>query len=280
MPAGNRHNNESATALSAAVSGGRFHPTNWNQVKAAEKCGYPLHSLGGVTVNAGPVHANSSRTIIPAIWDTGAMRTSTHNAKFLHAIRKLTDKALYVEGVNGVRSRVELEGLFDAFSVPNVAKVPRLPAILIPKSNCLLISISQACALLGAHTFFGDKMAYMWDDTRVIATAKMENGLYLQQPHDPSFDVGALHQAILATLPRGKPMAPPVLNVAMNSNISTHDSLRRIHDSANHLAFSTIRTLFGLPPASDLGATDHTRVKGPKTTKTLNGMKLAHGILR
>ena len=188
------------------------------------------------------------------LWDSGAQCTSVNSLKALAAVRKILDRSLLVQGVNGTKERVELEGALSIFKVPGVAAIQPLPALFLPRSNCILVSMSQACKLLQAHVYLDEKVGYLWSQHRILAFAKCVNGLYVQQPYDPGITFQHLRQAMLDSLPPDNHEVQPS-NTLLTLSSTAHlplslRRLKRIHDNCNHLAFSTLRKMFGLPPQS------------------------------
>lgn len=177
---------------------------------------------------------------ITIIWDTGAVKSSSPTKKVLTKLKELQNVVL--QGINGTQ-RLKFKGTY----YPNYFSTRvAVPCLWVPGSPYIILSISDITKLLGAHAYFNEDEAYLWNGSHgVIATATCKSGLYFQDLKVPTVTVDWVLKRILAT---GKQKRQSKTQFVMTYAFSL-EHLKQLHDAANHKAFSTIRKIYGFPPA-------------------------------
>mmetsp|Transcript_19009 Transcript_19009/g.37515 ORF Transcript_19009/g.37515 Transcript_19009/m.37515 type:complete len:327 (+) Transcript_19009:225-1205(+) len=168
------------------------------------------------------------------------MKSSTPAKDTLTEVRKLHN--VQIGGVTGAKTKLELQGQLRFFP-----DHPGIPALWIPGSPYLIVSISQFLKSKKAHGYFGEQKAYIWNPTAgVIGSATVRNGLYFQDLDTHKISMEELKRQLLTTLGTSDDGAESKYVECLSSI----EELKQLHDAYNHLAFDRIRQLHNYPPAS------------------------------
>ena len=166
------------------------------------------------------------------------MASSTPSSATLYNPQEV--QGMFIKGVHGLAKPIVLKGTLypSGWAGGHV-----LPTFHVPGTPYVILSLSQVALQLQAHSYFNSTEAFMWTSAGVVAHARLENGLYFQQPSLSGITVDYVIKTITASLPR------PTEHCILLSASGTLDTLRAIHDASNHMAYSTLRKLHHYPPA-------------------------------
>jgi hypothetical protein len=170
------------------------------------------------------------------LYDTAATKTTTPSTKILHDISEAMNT--YVTGVTNQPKKIPLKGTYFLSTGDKTG----IPAYWVPGSKYLIVSISQIALELDAKAFFDKKNAYVWSNDKVLGHAKVQNGLYVQADSCEKVSISTITQALLSSLPQST-------QTLISTNVQTVETLKLIHDSTNHTAYSTLRKIYNYPPA-------------------------------
>ena len=177
------------------------------------------------------------------VWDTGAEKTTTPNSVVLSHWE--TVQGLYIKGVVGDKQPIVLQGTY----YPKVKNSHSrgLTALHVPGSPYLLISISQFCNEYNAAAIFTKKLAFLWGKDGVMATASIRQGLYIEDAIPQMHEVNKYLQSMVQQISIPSKVTNPSYEYrTMNFSL---ESLRLLHMAGNHIAYSTLRKIYGYPPA-------------------------------
>jgi hypothetical protein len=193
-----------------------------------------------------PHHQFTGANEVQAIWDTGAMMSSTpESGANLYNPKQVLNT--FVKGLHGHSKPILLSGTMKPKGWANHTE---LPVFHIPGSRYTILSLSQISRLLNAHSYCNEHEAFLWTKEGVLAHAKVVDGLYVQQTTLAGITTEYVINTIASSLPLAPYVKAPATHSILLSTSQSLETLRQIHDASNHTAFSTLRKLFHYPPAA------------------------------
>jgi hypothetical protein len=195
-----------------------------------------------------PNHHFTGAHEVDTIWDTGAMMSSNPNEEDLYNTSAVHNT--FVKGLHNVSKPILLKGLMHPKGWAKLPSTTKLPVFHIPGSPYVILSLSQISKLLNAHSYSNENEAFLWTKEGVLAHARVRNGLYVQQHSLDGITTEYVIKTIAASLPTAPYTKTPATHSIMLATSQSLETLRQIHDAANHTAYSTLRILYHYPPAT------------------------------